>query len=1099
MTMGVSATIKIGDTIELPALDVRFPHAIGVVRHQLQPSVSATVTKIDPVNVSERRSELLYTLNGGQRVIMAGRKVSRPSKADGVLMRSKNDQLRWVSHRLQDDFTSDVIAKGLPAVAREISSSWKGQFSFRAEVVDASGAPVEPGLRPPQIGGLHAIGSHWSLYRQAATVVMPTGTGKTETMLASLVAFQPGLMVLAVPSEVLREQTAAKFITLGLLRKLGNLSAASRNPIVGVLKRRPKTAAELDFFDQCNVVVGTMSALGEGTAEAHAPAIASKTGVLVVDEAHHIPATGWTEFKDRFADHRVLQFTATPYRRDGKLVEGKVIFDYPLHLAQRDGYFKSIKFIAVYQIDQEEADKEIAGTAIEVLRGDLNAGKDHLLMARCDRIERGKELLSIYEKQAADLSPVLVHSESRDTDQALEAIRDRRSRVVIAVNMLGEGFDLPQLKVAAVHDAHKSLAVLLQFTGRFTRSAGKNIGDASVIANIADPSVSGALERLYSEDADWNQLLSELSSSAAKSHMALTKFLNESQRLDKPVDDEKVEISHHLLRPGFNTVMYNAEKFTPKAFFKGMPSGVRIHRVWLHAESKTLYFVTRVEPAIQWTRSRALRDRQWDLFVLHFDEEQKLLFLSSSDKSSVHTGLAHSVGANSLIFGDEIFRSLGRINRLVFQNVGVKKHGRRNLRFAMYTGSDVAEALSISEKAGSVKSNVSGTGWESGEQISIGCSYKGRVWTREPGTIPEFVKWARHVGKKVLDNTIDTKDIIANVLIPKEVTTLPDRPILSVEWPLEILRQMEERVVLTRGSEDQPISMFDLEFVSSDPAANQLRLHVKSVSGEVWADLTMTVDSKHGYEFTDAVKSQASIRIGKLTDTIASFLNSYPPLVRFVDLTELDGNILLEPQHLNLSSYPDDRFESWDWTGVDVTRESIWKGGSERKDSIQWCVAQHYLGEKYDVVFDDDAPGEAGDLICLKEDEDHIRLSIVHCKFTTGTTAGERVKDVQDVCAQAVRSAKWKGQFQDLARHIVGREKRLTTALRPTRFLAGDFIKVNQLTKAARFKEVRLEVVIVQPGLSKKGHTSDQAAVLGAADSYLKETVGIDLDVISSD
>ena len=36
---------------------------------------------------------------------------------------------------------------------------------------------------------------------------------------------------------------------------------------------------------------------------------------------------------------------------------------------------------------------------------------------------------------------------------------------VIAVDMLGEGFDLPNLKVAALHHPHKSLAVTLQFMG----------------------------------------------------------------------------------------------------------------------------------------------------------------------------------------------------------------------------------------------------------------------------------------------------------------------------------------------------------------------------------------------------------------------------------------------------------------------------------------------------------------------------------------------------------------------------------------------------------------------------------------------------------
>ena len=78
----------------------------------------------------------------------------------------------------------------------------------------------------------------------------------------------------------------------------------------------------------------------------------------------------------------------------------------------------------------------------------------------------------------------------------------------------------------------------------------------------------------------------------------------------------------------------------------------------------------------------------------------------------MHEQLAKAVGATTLLSGDTIFRVLGKINRLVFQNVGVRKHGRRNLSYALYTGADVAEALNISERTGSAKSNLSGMGWE---------------------------------------------------------------------------------------------------------------------------------------------------------------------------------------------------------------------------------------------------------------------------------------------------------------------------------------------------------------------------------------------------
>ena len=98
-----------------------------------------------------------------------------------------------------------------------------------------------------------------------------------------------------------------------------------------------------------------------------------------------------------------------------------------------------------------------------------------------------------------------------------------------------------------------------------------------------------------------------------KTHAELVGFLNSSERLDKADEDDTVEISHPLLRPMFSTLLYRAQSFKPKAFFKGLAPSSKVHRVWLHQESNTLYFVTRSELPLQWTRSRELRDRQWDL------------------------------------------------------------------------------------------------------------------------------------------------------------------------------------------------------------------------------------------------------------------------------------------------------------------------------------------------------------------------------------------------------------------------------------------------------------------------------------------------------
>src|SRR5262249_34630419 len=102
-----------------------------------------------------------------------------------------------------------------------------------------------------------------------------------------------------------------------------------------------------------------------------------------------------------------------------------------------------------------------------------------------------------------------------DRKALLERLRSRASRILVCVDMFGEGFDFPELKIAALHDRHKSLAITLQFIGRFTREK-QGLGEATAIANIADDAMSNALRNLYAEDADWNFLLTMLSQGATE-------------------------------------------------------------------------------------------------------------------------------------------------------------------------------------------------------------------------------------------------------------------------------------------------------------------------------------------------------------------------------------------------------------------------------------------------------------------------------------------------------------------------------------------------------------------------------------------------------
>ena len=203
----------------------------------------------------------------------------------------------------------------------------RGQFLFKKETCSSKG------LRSPQIGALHALLAHVEDGNESAIIVMPTGTGKTETMLAFLVANVCKKVFVIVPSDALRSQTCRKFKKLGLLKDLGVVPYDIKMPIVSMIKNA------LDDLE-------------------------------------------WNAFIKVFPPKNVVMFTATPFRNDGQKLSGKVIFNFSLRKAQEQGYYQKINNYQITKYSEEEADKAIAAKAVSVLESDLAQGFDDIIMAR---------------------------------------------------------------------------------------------------------------------------------------------------------------------------------------------------------------------------------------------------------------------------------------------------------------------------------------------------------------------------------------------------------------------------------------------------------------------------------------------------------------------------------------------------------------------------------------------------------------------------------------------------------------------------------------------------------------------------------------------
>ncbi len=407
----------------------------------------------------------------------------------------------------------------IPALVEEIAASWKTNIPLISK---------DEGLRDAQRGALFAIFSHWTRANTVATVVLPTGTGKTETLLATIATHSPKCSLVIVPSDALRTQFFEKACTWGRLRSLRVIDQETQYPIVGMLRSGFKTLEGIrKFTSSCNIIVATMPILAN-MQEAELAVLKESCDFVAVDEAHHLGAPSWARVLDIFRDKDILQFTATPFRNDGKHISGDIIYTYPLARCQEEGFFRPIEFIPVTEFFPDKADESICEKAIERLREDLANGFQHSLMARTSSKERAKLVFALYQSRHPDLNPVILYSgmKASDKQNAKNALLQGHSKIVVCVDMLGEGFDYPPLKIAAIHDPHKSLPITLQFIGRFTRSGIQTIGNASVIANIADAKMQANISALYSRDSNWNKIITGSYEGAINHEIDFQNFIN---------------------------------------------------------------------------------------------------------------------------------------------------------------------------------------------------------------------------------------------------------------------------------------------------------------------------------------------------------------------------------------------------------------------------------------------------------------------------------------------------------------------------------------------------------------------------------------------
>lgn len=225
---------------------------------------------------------------------------------------------------------------------------------------------------------------------------MPTGTGKTDTIFAIIIAGRFRRTLLIVPSDALRTQIGDRLASLQRLRTINAISDDVLSPIVHRIDGR-NAAVDVQAIEASNVTIATPAALTQ-LDDNELEAFAAHFSHLIFDEAHHVAAMTWGRIRNAFGSKPAIYFTATPFRLDQQRLEGKIIFNYSLSQAQRDNHFQKIDFFPVREYLTSEIDRTIAAKAVDLLANDLEEGFDHILMARCATISNANRIIELYRE-----------------------------------------------------------------------------------------------------------------------------------------------------------------------------------------------------------------------------------------------------------------------------------------------------------------------------------------------------------------------------------------------------------------------------------------------------------------------------------------------------------------------------------------------------------------------------------------------------------------------------------------------------------------------------------------------------------------------------
>ncbi|KRN01440.1 Helicase-like protein Type III restriction enzyme, res subunit DEAD DEAH box helicase-like protein [Levilactobacillus senmaizukei DSM 21775 = NBRC 103853] len=205
--------------------------------------------------------------------------------------------------------------------------------------------------------------------------------------------------------------------------------------------------------------------------------------IIIVDEAHHALSRSYRKILDNFPQSVKLLFTATPWRMDGKGLDGvadTLIQGKPISWLMDNGFLAPVDYYAPSGLDNSrlktKRNGEFDGTSIEQamkpkIYGDavahyqkLAAGKQAI--AYTYNVASAQRLADAFNAAGITARAVSGKTQKKDRERIVAAYRAGKIQVVTNAELFTEGLDLPNVDCVIMLRPTQSLSLYLQFAMR---------------------------------------------------------------------------------------------------------------------------------------------------------------------------------------------------------------------------------------------------------------------------------------------------------------------------------------------------------------------------------------------------------------------------------------------------------------------------------------------------------------------------------------------------------------------------------------------------------------------------------------------------------